>query len=343
MFGDRPHPTTDASISAGATQMKPDDLLSNVQSLVRIKVGLSLVVPMIIGVLFLVCGGVVATTAAGVVGWNDHQWRAAQHAVVDAPSGGLDPSLDGALIRVAADATADAPVLDDTFSFQRADAVALVRVVETWQWVETQKTSSGSGRKSQRQAEYNREWSEKLHDSSTFLRPEGHTNPTQVPHQRKVVRGAGAQVGGLALTDEVIAALDAATPLDTVAIEERDAVSAGGLRVDTYIHLHPRPHQPEVGDQRISYRALPSSRITVLAMQEGGQLRPWSNPPAAPIMLAVRGDVSAEDLIWAERQQAFLLGGIGATVGGVIALIGCALVAVLLLAFFILFVTGRRK
>ena len=318
--------------------MNVDSLATTVRSIVQLKVGLSMVAPLVAGIFCLMCGGAVVTTAAGGVVWNDHQWRAAQDAVVDAPADSLDPALDGALVRVAADATPREPVLDATFSFQRADTVALVRVVETWQWVETrQATPPGTRGGSTGREVYHREWSEKLHDSQAFARPDGHANPSQVPHAGRVVLADGAQAGGLALSPEVITALEAAAPLDAVPIDHADAAAAGGLKVDDFIHLHPRPHQPEVGDQRISYRALPRGPITVVAMQQAGALRPWPNPPGAAVMLAGRGTVSAADLIWAERQQAFVAGGMGAAVGGLLCIVGAALVPVLLLGYFLLF------
>jgi hypothetical protein len=294
--------------------------------------------PLVIGTFLLMCGGAVVTTAGGGVLWNDHRWRVAQDAVVDVPAGSLDPGLDGALIRLAAEATSSAPVLDATFSFRRADTVALVRVVETWQWVETRQASPpGTRDRSRPQYTYHREWSGTLHDSQAFAQPDSHANPLQVPHAGRVVLAEGAQAGGLALTPEVITALETVAPLDAVPIEHADAEAAGGLKVDDFIHLHARPHQPEVGDQRISYRALPRGPITVVAMQQAGALRPWPNPPGEAVMLAERGTVSAADLIWAERQQAFVAGGMGASVGGLLCIVGGALVPVVLLAYFLLF------
>ncbi|MFM2247191.1 MAG: hypothetical protein RL071_3265 [Pseudomonadota bacterium] len=275
------------------------------------------------GAALLLCGGSFVGLAAGAVAWTDSQWRGVLAAVVDAPADTVDPTRDGALIRVVAQATADAPARDEAFAVQRPHAVALVRVVETFQWVEVTETHrSGSGRSARRThtKAYHQDWSQDLIDTRGFEQPEGHENPTRIPHDGRVVLGDGARLGAYALTEEVIEALP---PLDPVPLTEGDADAAGGRLLDGHIHLHATPHRPGIGDQRVSYRALTPRMLTVMAMQDGGQLRPWPQPPAAPVLLAQPGEVSASALVWAERRASFQTGGMMAVIGAFI----CAVAA----------------
>ena len=268
-----------------------------------------------VGAALLLCGGSFVGVAVVGGAWTDSQWRGALAAVVDAPADTIDPALDGALIRVVAEAAADAAPRDPLFAVEAPDGVALLRVVETFQWIEeddTHRTGSGRRARTTRTKRYHQDWSPTLVDSSTFRQPEGHENPTSVPHTGDVVLGAGARIGAYGLTAEVIHALPA---LDPVSLTADHAAAAGGRLHEGHIHLHPTPQQPAVGAQRISYRVLPPRQITVLAMQDAGHLRPWPQPPSPPVLLAQPGDVRASEMVWAQRRSTLQSSGMLSAIG----------------------------
>jgi hypothetical protein len=288
----------------------------------------------------LLCGGSFFGVAVGSVALSEGQWRAALDAVVDAPGDTIDPALDGALVRVVGEATAEAPARDGAFAFEHPDAVALLRVVETFQWIEAEETSRsgvGRGARTTRTKVYHTDWSPTLIDHRTFARPEGHENPAAVPHSDLLVLADGARVGAYTLTAEVVHALP---ELDPVALTATAAVAAGGQLHGGHIHLHATPDRPAIGDQRISYRALPPRLLTVMAMQDAGQLRPWPQPPSPPLVLAQPGEVSASALVWAERRGSLEAGGGLAILGSFI----CAFAAVpLFMAGAIAFVISQVR
>jgi hypothetical protein len=299
--------------------MQPRELHGLLQSLAAVQLAKLLLAPLALCLLGLLCGGLFTAGAVGAVLWSDGQWQAPLAAVVEAPPDRVDPALEGALVRVVGEATVASPAEDPQLHVGQEGAVGLVRVVETWQWIERfEYRRVGIGGQQRRYAVYHQAWSEGLHDSRRFEDPEGHVNPTEVPLRSAVVIGPGARVGAYGLAPGVLEALHEDAPLDDVVLQEADAAAAGGRLVDGRIHLHPEPLQPQIGDQRVRYRALPRQQLTVMGMQEAGQLVPWPNPPHAPVMLAQLGDVGVGELVWARRQQAMVAGGMGALLGGVL-------------------------
>jgi len=271
-----------------------------------------------LAVVFLVlsCGGGLAACGVGGMIWSNALWRAALEAVEEAPADRVDPSLDGELVHVVAQATMNAPAGDELFMMNSDEAVGLVRVIETWQWVEKTETTSsgvGSNRRSTTNYVYRRDWAEGLIDSSTFHHSDGHTNPPQVEYQGLTVVGNGARLGAYTLSPAVI---DALPTLDELPLDATDARRAEGELSNNRIHLHEDPQEPQLGDQRLFYRVLSPSVLSVMAVQDDGHFRAWEHDPSRPVLLAHQGSMTATELVWIERRKALFVGGLVASIGG---------------------------
>lgn len=317
----------------------------NISSLPNIlKAVLALKLVWVLGpiLLMLSCGGVVAALGIGGLIWTDARWRTALETVVEAPAHRVDPQLEGALVHVVAETSTEHSARDEPFLISRPNAVALVRVVETWQWVESTEsttTGSGSNRRTTSRKVYEQEWSEGLLDSSEFYKPDGHTNPDQVAYKGLTVLGNGARLGAYQLTMPVV---DALPSLDPLVLSEPDAARAEGRLLHNRIHLHDNPRDPGLGDQRISYRLLSPGVLTVMAMQQDDQLHEWRKMHSMPVLLAHPGEMTATEMVWVERREGLFAGGVLAGLGGFVCCFGMVPVFLMVGLAWLLFVVSKR-
>lgn len=193
-------------------------------------------------------------------------------------------------------------------------ATRLDRVVEMYQWQESQKsetrTKLGGGTETVTTYSYSKGWSERAANSGDFAEPTGHQNPPMpfesesYSHDRKLVVGESEWY----LPAEQVAQIGEVAP---VALSAADAESlAGWLRTAKPVKLSQNalyvgrdPLRPEVGDLRISYRAARADTASVVAKDTGAMmLEPFETSNGREIFLVRAGAVSAAAMF--EQAQA---------------------------------------
>ncbi len=259
--------------------------------------------------------------------------------VVVAPAGAIDPALEGRLVHVSGRVASASGARDVQFGLQ-STGVALYRYVEMYQWIEFEETE-GRGKNKRSRMVYELGWDSEYHDSSEFEEPAGHQNPRPALESESYF-ASDARLGPYRFDLEQVAeqALDEMGyaertedlgnwPQMIESLPEPNAVmrAQGWYRIDagTYYKGNPDSDVEELGDLTANFFELRSDfPLSVIAVQSGDGLRPWTAPDGQPFVLAMGGTQDASHMV--SDAQALnasstkllrILGLIGAVIGAV--------------------------
>jgi hypothetical protein len=219
---------------------------------------------------------------------------------------------DGQLVFVSGPVQITRPARDAQFNVG-ANAVALVRKVEMFQWHEVRGTIRS----------YDLDWVDHPVDSSSFVQPDGHGNPGPFPFDGGRFDSPDVRVGGFRLGPKLvdgIAGIEDFTP-DLKALP---ANMAATFQVhDGTLVTSADPDHPRLGDLRVSWMQIAPQFLTVLARVEGGELVQTTDASGHPLAQVQIGKRSLSDVVpdaaprprfaWARRVLALLLAWSGVT------------------------------
>ncbi len=182
--------------------------------------------------------------------------RVAEPASADA----VDASNDRGLVLVRGVTSSPEPVSDPLFAatLPPTNALALVRRVEMFQWVEKPAVGAPGVR-------YEGAWVEGVVDSSKFQVPEGHGNPRAFPAEwaPREFPAAEVRIGAyLVLPKGRLRAAVAPVPVGGTVYHDTLAVPRAAAD----------PDRPEVGDLRVSWLVVPHAEVTVVAAQRADKV-----------------------------------------------------------------------
>jgi Transmembrane protein 43 len=262
-------------------------------------------------------GFVLIAIAAIVLFWNEG--RAVQTArslaegadgIVSVTSGTVDPANQGRLVHLSGMLRPSHRIGDEDF-FLKADAVRLVRKVQTYQWreetrSESKKSFAGSDEAATSHT-YSKGWSESRLDSSRFKRPEGHQNPEPRYRPREILAPDTA-IGAFTMKDSLlrrmVAPEDFVVPYEMI-VHLRQRHGAGVHITDGRIYLGTDPSNPRVGDMIVSYTIARPQVISAIARQVGNELTEFQTSSGDHITMIVPGEVAAGPMFaQAERASA---------------------------------------
>ena len=205
-----------------------------------------------------------------------------------------------------------APARDAQFGVA-ADAPALLRKVEMFQWNETR---FGGVRN------YDQNWYDHPIDSSTFGDPAGHANPGAFPINATRFDSSDVMVGGFKLAPELVHMIDGPEPFAPDLSHLPPNMAATFQARDGTLVTSANAAHPQVGDLRISWMQIAPADLTVFASDQDGTLVPVNDPSGDPIAQVLIGRHSLTDVLtdapqpprfkWARRVLAVLLGWAGA-------------------------------
>lgn len=196
------------------------------------------------------------------------------------------PGLHGQMVRVVGkprvvDAPRDAP-----FNLT-VDTPLLMRTVEMFQWREVQ---VGSG------VHYEMDWVDHRVDAGSFRQPRGHSNPPQAPLRSERFVASVVQLGGYRLSPQLQRALPG---LDTVpppgAVLPANLAASFSVNGD-YLQTSASARNPQLGDLRVSWNAVPRNLVTLVARVDGDSLRPAADASDGQGYQLALGDVPVFDL-----------------------------------------------
>lgn len=222
-------------------------------------------------------------------------------AVVSVSSDQVDPAHQDQLVHVSGQATATGALRDDEFGVASEGALRLRRSVEMYQWKQTSRTETrkkiGGGEEKVTTYDYERVWSDDLLDSSGFKQA-GHQNPSSFPVEGQTWEAPVVRLGAFTLGRELTARLDAWQDLPETGTPPRGMVASGGG-----FYKGANPAEPQVGDVRIRFQAVPATEVTVVAVQFGNSFRPYRAGNGQELLELALGRKSASEMFQAMEQS----------------------------------------
>ena len=219
----------------------------------------------------------------------------------------VDASNDRSLVLVRGVTSSPEPVSDPLFTatLPPTNALALVRRVEMFQWVEKPAEAAPGVR-------YEGAWVEGIVDSSRFQVPEGHANPGAFPAELGPREFPASEVRiGAYLVVPKARVRSTVAPVPVGKTVFRDTPATPRAAAD--------PDRPEVGDMRISWLVVPHAEVTVVAAQRADKVpaaaRRGTDAPRAALVpqeggaiaeklfLCAAGDRPAEELFEPFRKR----------------------------------------
>lgn len=205
----------------------------------------------------------------------------------------VDPANDGTFVAASGTLTSDERLGDEFLT--AGPYIQLRRNVEMYAWVEQteQETETNTGGSETTTTEYYYEttWTSNPRRSSSFKVPDGHENPPlHVEDASTTV--SSARVGALAIDPNAIGLPSA----QELALSQNDVAEGVDASVQSnYLLLGTASLQdPQVGDVRIRYRAVPSDvDVTAFGKQQGDRLVPYVHRGETRVYRVYTGDRSS--------------------------------------------------
>ena len=215
------------------------------------------------GALLVLAGvGLMAMTARGLLNYRAAAERHGGEVIDLDAEAGPQAGQHGFMARVVGTPVVVEAPTDPDFNLHVSTPV-LVRNVEMFQWREVRVGDD---------VHYEQDWEGRLIDANHFERPAGHANPTSFPLSSKQFDAGLVQLGGFALSPQVMHALPSSTQAtpDLKALPANLAASFS--QYQNYLVTSASPGNPRVGDVRVSWDEVPLQQVTIVARVDGGKL-----------------------------------------------------------------------
>ena len=252
--------------------------------------------------------GFIVLIAAGVLlFWNEGRavktYKALKEgagAVVSIGADKVDPANEGRLVHLSGPLTYPDKLSDPLLSLS-LPALRLIRKVEMLQWAQkstsTTKNKYGGGTETTTTYSYSKIWSPSLIDSSAFKQPAGHENPAAMPFKAARWVAASARLGAFTLPERIASSLGKEEPIPLSKQNRPDKSIAGKGRPggDGALYFGSKSHD-RIGDTRITILAARPAQASIVAMQKGSGLAPYTASNGRRIMLARASLASAAEI-----------------------------------------------
>ncbi|MBL0370473.1 TMEM43 family protein [Rhizobium sp. KVB221] len=230
--------------------------------------------------------------------------------VVSVDSARTDPANDGKLIHITGPVKAEGTVSDDQFAVEADGALAIVRNVEMYQWVEKSESKTeknlGGSEETTTTYSYSKEWRSSPVDSADFKVPDGHENPSFAVDAKRIVVDS-ATVGAFVLDGSQVANLG---DDKQIRLTEED-VSRIGSEIATDrpvkfnqgdIYLGSSASSPQIGDMKIGFERTDLAEASFVGAQKGDRIEAYTSTNGREILLSAAGKKDAPAM-FAQAQQ----------------------------------------
>jgi len=245
-----------------------------------------------------------------------------QGAVVSANIDSVDPNQEGAFVHLSGQLKTDDILTDDEFDVVFG-GIKLDRIVEMYQWQEQADSSTtkkmGGSTETVTTYNYNKTWSEDIIDSSTF-HDQGYDNPGLMAFQSDTLIASDVRIGKFKLSDSLINKINNYIDLPVEKLKENLAAEIGKnvKLVDGDIYIGENYSEPQIGDLKISYRAVHPSIVSLISQQSGDSFTPFITSKGKSLEFLELGTKTSEEMftsahasnktmLWILRLVGFLL------------------------------------
>jgi hypothetical protein len=268
--------------------------------------------PALGAVIMLMGVGVAAVNEKGHVDYRTQMQRHGGDVLNLGSNGRPDTSEQGYMVRVVGPLQVVEAPLDRQFN-QQSNQPVLIRHVQMFQWHEVHYGGP---------AAYELDWEDHPIDSSHFEHPEGHINPGPFPLQGEQFDAGLVRLNDFVLDPALVHVLIGSQPVSPDLRSLPSNLAASFSLFNDSLVTSAVPSAPQLGDLRVSWEAVPSQDVTVVAKVSGNKLIPASDAADGVGFAVQPGDVPLADIFpdlpvppdysWLRRIGSILLAALGA-------------------------------
>ena len=247
------------------------------------------------GFIFLVLGIVLLWWNEGNNVKNLKTTAELEDSYVDVKSDKVESKNDGKLVATHGKLINDKELTDETFGVTIKTPI-MKRTVEVYQWKETSNTDDNGNTT----YSYNKDWSERLIDSSDFHNA-GHDNPRSKLYEDKTYTSDDVKVGAFSLSSEQVEMLNTKAKFTEY---NQDTINNLNLKIsNNYITNSEDIENPNIGDVRITFTFNDSTEVSVLAVQSDESFVTFTSKAGKKVNKIVEGSHNGKDMIQSIRSE----------------------------------------
>lgn len=247
------------------------------------------------GFIFLVLGVILLWWNEGNNVKNLKTTAELEDSYVDVKSNKVESKNDGKLVATHGKLINEKELTDETFGVTIKTPI-MKRTVEVYQWKETSNTDKDGNTT----YSYNKDWSERLIDSSEFHET-GHDNPTSKLYEDKTYTSDDVKVGAFSLSSEQVEKLSTKANFTEF---NQETINGLNLKItNNYITNSEDFENPKIGDVRISFTFNNSTEVSVLAIQSDDSFVAFTSKAGKKVNRIVDGSHNGKDMIESIRSE----------------------------------------
>lgn len=245
---------------------------------------------------------------------------------ISVESATLSPENDGLLVHMTGKAETKDTLTDEEFGFE-VNGVKFIKTVEMYQYKENKKTETkdnvGGNSTTTETFTYEKMWSESLINSDGFYES-NKKNPKGFNHKSNVYIAQNVSLGAYNLSSGLISQITSAEdyPISTEMYNPEDEHSS--MVQSGMIYFGSGSKNPEIGDERISYKVVYPQDISIVSQQKGNSFIPYVTKNGRTIELTYAGIKTAEEMFSSEAQRNKIFTWVLRLVGFILMFIGFA-------------------
>lgn len=224
------------------------------------------------GILFIVIGVCLLFWNEGRAVKTHKALEESQGLVVSINAQEAAPQMNGKLVHLTGEATSTQTLSDNLLPVS-TQALKLQRKVETYQWEETshseEKKNMGGDTETITTYNYEKVWSDKYIDSSTFKKPNGHQNPQKWRYQSELWTADQISIGQYQLSETHKKSIN---NFQTLLIPSNIELPKDVTQNSDGFYYGKDERKPNIGDQQISFSYIPAQTYSVIGDLAGATL-----------------------------------------------------------------------
>jgi hypothetical protein len=200
-----------------------------------------------------------------------------------------------------------------------------------YQWAEkTEKKTKdklGGGTETLTTYTYNKEWSGRLINSSSFKKAAEHQNPSVLPYESTQQVAPEVTLGAFILSPSLVGKINNYGPLpipndSALSPEIQGKIKQSG----SGFYVGADPATPQIGDARITFMVANPTEVSVIAQQKGKSFEPYATKAGGTIELLQTGVHTAAEMIQKAQADNNVMTWVLRLVGFIVMLVGLGMI-----------------
>ena len=219
------------------------------------------------------------------------------------------------LVHLSGEARSQEVLTDILFDVNVEDVIKLRRIVEMYQWDESQQSETeehlGGETTTTTTFRYSKTWSNRLIDSTQFNQSETYRNPADMPITEEVVTAQQVKLGEFTLSKNLVNNINYYQDL-TINNELKEQILAKMNAQFSYsktqffgafFYVSENYNNPQIGDFRIKFEVILPTMVSIIAKQVGSRLAAYITEVGEPLEMLVYDVVTAPEMFQRAKRQ----------------------------------------